>query len=203
LTQIRTLFWDIGGVLLNNAWDRTERKQALTKFNIDEADFQSRHEPLVPSFERGELTLDQYLDQTIFYRLRDFSRDAFRDFMFSLSRPNLESLTVARSLAQSGKYFMATINNESAELNAYRIQTFDLNEIFSLFVSSCFVGMQKPDEKIYRLALQLTQMPAEACCFIDDRPANLEAPARLGMHVIHMESAAQLQKALKTLGVDI
>ena len=203
MTQIRTLFWDIGGVLLNNAWDRTERKQALTKFNIDEADFQSRHEPLVPSFERGELTLDQYLDQTIFYRLRDFSRDAFRDFMFSLSRPNLESLTVARSLAQSGKYFMATINNESAELNAYRIQTFDLNEIFSLFVSSCFVGMQKPDEKIYRLALQLTQMPAEACCFIDDRPANLEAPARLGMHVIHMESAAQLQKALKTLGVDI
>ena len=164
MTQIRTLFWDIGGVLLNNAWDRTERKQALTKFNIDEADFQSRHEPLVPSFERGELTLDQYLDQTIFYRLRDFSRDAFRDFMFSLSRPNLESLTVARSLAQSGKYFMATINNESAELNAYRIQTFDLNEIFSLFVSSCFVGMQKPDEKIYRLALQLTQMPAEACC---------------------------------------
>ena len=52
---------------------------------------------------------------------------------------------------------MATINNESKELNQYRIQTFGLREIFSVFVSSCFVGLRKPEAGIYRLALELTQ----------------------------------------------
>ena len=64
---------------------------------------------------------------------------------------------------------MATINNESRELNHYRIQNFGLQEIFSLFVSSCFVGLRKPEGGIYRLALEITQNQPEECCFIDDR----------------------------------
>lgn len=59
---------------------------------------------------------------------------------------------MAEQLAKSGKYFMATINNESKELNQYRIQTFGLREIFALFISSCFVGLRKPEAGIYRRA---------------------------------------------------
>jgi putative hydrolase of the HAD superfamily len=198
---ISALFWDVGGVLLSNAWDREQRERALEKFGLDLAEFQDRHEMLVSSFERGKITLDEYLDRTVFYRPRPFTPAAFRDFMFSLSQPDAEALALARELAASGKCLMSTINNESTELNQYRIQTFDLGDIFTLFVSSCFVGLRKPEEGIYRLGLQLTQKDAGECCFIDDRPLNLESAARLGMQVVHFENAAQLRDDLKKLGV--
>jgi putative hydrolase of the HAD superfamily len=174
---------------------------ALERFHLDEKEFHTRHEMVVSSFERGKTTLDEYLDHTVFYRDRPFTPGEFRDFMFSLSEPIPEVLAFARTLAASGKYFMGTINNESRELNLYRIEKFGLREIFRLFVSSCFVGLRKPESGIYRLATEITQINPEKCCFIDDRALNLECAAKLGMHTIQMEGLKQLRSDLQKLGV--
>lgn len=201
MPTIRALFWDVGGVLLTNAWDRTERIAALEHFHLDQDEFHDRHEMVVSSFERGKITLDEYLDRTVFYRTRPFTRDAFRDFLFSLSQPFPEVLQFARALSDSGKYFMGTINNESRELNYYRIEKYGLRDVFRLFVSSCFVGFRKPERDIYRLALETTQIPADECCFIDDRALNLECAANLGMQTIEMQKIEQLQGDLAKIGV--
>ncbi|MGA7301188.1 MAG: HAD family phosphatase [Candidatus Sulfotelmatobacter sp.] len=201
MSDIHAIFWDVGGVLLTNAWDHNERAQALQHFHLDQEEFQARHEMVVSSFERGKISLDEYLDRTIFYTARPFTREQFRDFMFSLSRPVTDVLAFARALADSGKYFMGTINNESRELNDYRIQKFGLREIFRVFVSSCFVGLRKPESGIYRLAIEITQIDPEQCCFIDDRSLNLECAAKLGMHTIQMQTPDQLRKDLENLGV--
>jgi putative hydrolase of the HAD superfamily len=206
LAGISALFWDVGGVLLSNAWDHEQRQQTLKQFCLinedeDEAEFESRHEMLVSSFERGKISLEDYLERTIFYRPRPFTIEAFTQHMFSLSQPYPDTLRLAKELARSGRYLMSTLNNESKELNLFRIQTFGLREIFSLFVSSCFVGLRKPEEGIYRLALEITQRPPEECCFIDDRALNLNGAAKLGMHVIQMKDAEQLRRELQTLGV--
>ena len=201
--MIRALFWDVGGVLLTNAWDHMQRAQALDRFHLqeEEKDFHSRHEMVVSSFERGKISLDEYLDRTVFYRQRPFSREAFVGYMHSLSQPYPEVLAFAQTLAGSGEYLMGTINNESRELNDYRIDTFGLREIFRLFISSCFVGLRKPESGMYRLALDVTQIPADTCCFIDDRALNLECAAKLGMHTIEMRSLDQLRADLQRLGV--
>lgn len=201
MSAIRALFWDVGGVLLTNAWDHTQRSATLEHFGLDEEEFHDRHELVVSSFERGKITLDEYLDRTVFYRTRPFTRDAFRDFLFSLSQPLPGSLEFAQSLTDSGKYFMGTINNESRELNDYRIEKFGMRKIFRVFFSSCFVGLRKPERDIYRLALETTQIPAEACCFIDDRALNLECAAKLGMQTIEMQGLDQLRADLKRLNV--
>jgi putative hydrolase of the HAD superfamily len=201
MLKITAMFWDVGGVLLTNAWDHVERNRALIQFELDEVDFNDRHQMLVSSFERGKITLDDYLERTIFYRTRTFSKDAFKDYMFSLSRPKTDVLDLARALAQSGKFLMSTLNNESRELNLYRVQTFQLREIFSLFVSSCYVGMRKPEAGIYRLAIDITQRLPEECCFIDDRELNLECASQMGMHVIQMQNVEQLRADLEKLGV--
>ena len=198
---ISALFWDVGGVLLTNAWDHSERHRALTQFSLDEVEFNDRHELLVSSFERGKITLDEYLDRTVFYRPRVFTRQAFRDFMFSLSRPFPDMLQFAQSLSDSGRYFMGTINNESRELNDYRIEKFGMRNTFRLFVSSCFVGLRKPERDIYRLALETTQITAANCCFIDDRALNLECAAQLGMHIVEIHRLEQLRADLQKLGV--
>jgi putative hydrolase of the HAD superfamily len=201
VSEIHVIFWDVGGVLLSNAWDHTERAAALEHFRLDQEEFHARHEMVVSSFERGKISLDEYLDRTIFYRNRPFTREEFRDYMFSLSQPMPEVLAFARALAACGKYFMGTINNESRELNLHRIEKYGLREIFRLFVSSCFVGLRKPESGIYRLAIETTQINPDECCFIDDRALNLECAAKLGMRTIQMQTLNQLQEDLGKLGV--
>jgi putative hydrolase of the HAD superfamily len=203
LSAIRAIFWDVGGVLLTNAWDHNERAEALDHFHLDAKEFQDRHEPLVSAFERGQITLDEYLDRTVFYRARPFTKDAFREFMFSLSQPFPKVLEFAQALTDSRKYFMGTINNESRELNNYRIEKFGLRKIFRLFISSCYVGFRKPERDIYRVALETTQIPADECCFIDDRAGNLECPGQMGMHTIEMKGLEQLRTELGKLGVSL
>lgn len=199
MKPIRTLFWDVGGVLLTNAWDHEERERAVDKFQLQKVDFEARHKEVVATFEEGKITLDQYLDRTVFYQPRKFSKEEFKNYMFSLSKPKPEVLEFARGVA--GKYLMATINNESREMNDYRIKQFGLSQIFDLFVSSCYVGMRKPDEKIYRVALDLIQKAPDECCFIDDRPLNIEGAAKVGMRTVLMREPAQLKKDLQGLGV--
>lgn len=202
MPEIKALFWDVGGVLLTNAWDHTQRDQAIEKFQLERAEFAERHELVASSFERGKISLDEYLDRAVFYRVRPFTREDFKNYMYSLSLPDEASLTFAKGLAASGKYLMGTINNESRELNAYRIEKFGLRPIFRVFVSSCYVGLRKPEEGIYRLALDLTQQAPEECCFIDDRALNLEMAKRLGMHTIEMDGVEQLRRDLQKLGVE-
>ncbi|MFZ0318744.1 MAG: HAD family phosphatase [Candidatus Sulfotelmatobacter sp.] len=201
MPEIQAIFWDVGGVLLSNAWDHTERAAALEYFHLDEKEFHTRHETVVSPFERGEISLNEYLDRTVFYKDRPFTREEFRNYMFSLSKPMPDVLAFARDLAASGKYFMGTINNESRELNLLRIEKFGLRSIFRLFVSSCFVGLRKPESGIYLLAIEITQIDPKQCCFIDDRALNLECAAKLGMRTIQMQTLEQLREEVGKMGV--
>jgi len=200
--KIQALFWDVGGVLLSNAWDHTERDLAIEHFLLSKPEFEERHKELVVPFEEGRLSLDEYLERTVFYQSQTFSREEFKQFMFSLSRPKVQSLELARSLSSKCEYAMATINNESRDLNKYRIQKFELAEIFDVFVSSCFVGIRKPDERIYRLGLELTQFSAEECVFIDDRQENLTGAEKVGIRTVLMKDAQQLRRDLQSLGIE-
>lgn len=200
---ISTIFFDIGGVLLTDGWGHVSRRAAADKFGLDWEEYSDRHEKVAHAIETSRLSLEEYLKRTIFYRPRAFSREEFRDYIFAQSQPHADTIEIARQLAASHKYFMATINNEILELNVYRIETFGLRSIFPVFFSSCFLGMRKPDEAIYRLALQVTQQKAEECLFIDDREVNLECPKEMGVETILCESAGQLRAALKQHGIEI
>lgn len=70
MPAIRAIFWDVGGVLLSNAWDHIERSAAFEHFRLEEEEFRARHEMVVSSFERGEISLDECLGRTVFYRDR-------------------------------------------------------------------------------------------------------------------------------------
>jgi putative hydrolase of the HAD superfamily len=199
VSEIRTLFWDVGGVLLTNAWDHEERERAFERFRLKKDEFEARHNQVVAALEEGKISLDDYLARTVFDKPRDFTREDFRSFMFSLSKPKPDVLEFAHRL--KSKYLMATVNNESRELNEYRIRQFGLLDTFDLFVSSCYVGVRKPDARIYRLALDLIHKPPAECCFIDDRPVNIEAAAKLGIHTILMRDLGQLRKDLQKLAV--
>jgi putative hydrolase of the HAD superfamily len=201
--EITTLFWDIGGVILTNGWDHESRMEAAQTFGLDWEEFRERHDLSFPAFDAGQITLDQYLDRTLFFRPRPFTREEFTAFMFAQSKECPETRAVLSDVARSGKYYVAAINNEPRELNQYRIEAFGLRKEFQAFFSSCYLGARKPEESIYRIALEVTQRPAENSVFIDDRALNLENPRRLGMQVVHHQTAPQLRAGLKSLGIEV
>jgi putative hydrolase of the HAD superfamily len=200
---ITTLFWDIGGVILTNGWDHVSRKAAAEAFHLDWVEFRDRHDLSFPAFDSGRISLNQYLDRTIFYRERDFSREEFIAFMYAQSKEYPEVRAILDDAVKAEKYFVGAINNEPLELNQYRIEVFDLRRSFAVFFSSCYVGSRKPEETIFRVALSVTQRKAEECIFIDDRPLNLESPRRLGMNVIHHQNAEQLRDELRKYKVGV
>lgn len=203
MVDITTLFWDIGGVILTNGWDHHSRADAVAKFKLDEADFRDRHDLSFPAFDAGNISVNEYLDRTLFYRPRPFTREEFVAFMYEQSREFPESRAILDEVTRSGKYFIGAINNEPTELNQYRIQKFDLTRNFQVFFSSCYVHSRKPEELIFRVALAVTQRDPAKCLFIDDRPLNLESPKRLGIHAIHYQNPAQLRSDLRNLGVEV
>lgn len=203
MSKITTLFWDIGGVILTNGWDRRARREAAETFHLDWEEFQERHDLSFPAFDSGSISLNEYLDRTLFYRSRGFTREEFTAFMFAQSKEYPESRAVLDTAARTGNYFIGAINNEPLELNEYRIEAFRLRRDFQVFFSSCYLHTRKPEEMIFRIALEVTQRPAPECVFIDDRLLNLENPRRLGMNTIHYQSAAQLRKELQTYGVEV
>ncbi|GBD84555.1 pyrimidine 5'-nucleotidase YjjG [bacterium BMS3Abin02] len=200
MAGITTLFFDVGGVLLTNGWDRRSRLHCVESFGLDWEEFRDRHEFVADAFETGRITIDEYLDRTVFYRDRTFSREAFIAGMQAESKPVPGALEFVSGLSDT--YLLATLNNESKELNEYRIETFGLHEIFSVFLTSAYLGVKKPDEAIYRLALDITHRRPEESAFIDDRPLNMECARDLGLHTITFENVGQLEAELAALGIN-
>jgi putative hydrolase of the HAD superfamily len=198
---ISHLFFDIGGVLATNGWSSPQRRNAVERFGLDAAEFEQQHRDAVGTFEQGRMTLDEYLDSTVFYRDREFSREAFVDFMLAESRPDQPTIDLARHLADTGKFRMMTLNNESLELNLYRIERFGLRDIFEAFFTSCWLGFTKPSRRIYELALGISQAPPDRAVFIDDRAPNLEPARALGMQTVHYTTGDMLAGQLAALGV--
>jgi putative hydrolase of the HAD superfamily len=201
MSNVAALFWDVGGVVLSNGWDQSARAEAARRFSLDPEDFEQRHRGAEEELETGRMTLEAYLDQTVFFRERSFAREEFKGFIFAQSSENRETRVLLDELTASRRYFLAALNNESEELSSYRIRKFDLTRNFSAFFTSCYLRARKPDPLIYQLALGITQRAPQECIFIDDRPANLEPAKNMGMGTILFRSAEELRAALAESGV--
>ena len=198
-SSVELVLFDVGGVLGSNGWDREQREAAIERFHLDAEDFQYRHEETVGALEAGQISLDEYLDLTVFCERRSFSKDEFRRFMFEQSVAWPDSIAVARELADSAVVRMATLNNECAELNVYRIEHFGLADIFPTFFTSCWLGTRKPTHEIYQRVLGMTQADPARTLFIDDRVQNLRPAEALGMRTMLFRNAGELRKELSSV----
>ncbi|HEV2150498.1 MAG TPA: HAD family phosphatase [Longimicrobiaceae bacterium] len=204
--QTSAIFWDLGGVLLSNGWDREQRAAVLERFGVELEEFEDRHREIVPALETGRCTLDDYLRATVFHEPRAFTAARLREAMLAQSEAFPGCLEVVDRLAKGGRYLLATLNNESRELNEYRIARFELRRRFTCFFSSSFLGAMKPDGRIYRTALAVVQRAPDETVFVDDRAQNLEPARALGMRTLHFrgeQGPEALVHGLRELGVEV
>lgn len=197
-TKITTLFLDIGGVLLTNGWGREQRKKAIEKFGLDKDEISDRHELVWAIYESDKITLEDYLDLTVFYQKRDFSKDEFKRFMMAESVALDGAIAYFRQLKKERGYRIAAVSNEARELNAHRIKKYKLDELFDFYISSCYVGLRKPDPAIYKLALDTVQAEPAEVVYIDDRLVYVETARKLGIPSLHYKNIDSAKEYFKT-----
>jgi FMN phosphatase YigB (HAD superfamily) len=199
---IETIFWDIGGVLLTNGWDKDQRADVLGRLGVDLGDYESRHDAANFYWERGLSTAKCFFDQTVFTTPRNFTFEELWSLVCAESKVlHPECFDILGVLAADERFRVATLNNESRELNGFRVQAFKLRAYFDYFICSGYVHEMKPDAAIYRSAIEISGDRAEQTLFIDDKQENCEAAMELGMQAIRFESPAQLRDALAQLGI--
>jgi putative hydrolase of the HAD superfamily len=198
--QYKILFSDIGGVLLSNGWGHESRMAAAKKFKIDYSELDILHNFIFNVWEMGKISLDDYLDTVIFKEKRDFSRKQFKEFMLAQSVQLPETLPWLIDWKNKHENIkVISINNEPRELNQYRIDKFNLHDFFDAFVSSCEVGMRKPDPGIFLIALGIAQAKPEDCIYFDDRIMLVEAAKKTGIHAYHHTDFKSTKKIIESL----
>jgi putative hydrolase of the HAD superfamily len=199
--RITALFLDVGGVLLTNGWDRFSRKKAAEVFDLDYDDMQERHHLTFNTYELGKLSLDDYLKRVVFFRERPFTPVEFRNFMFNQSSPDENMIRLIRNLKEQYKIKVAVVSNEGRELTEYRIKKYRLNEFIDFYIGSCFVHIRKPDPDIYRMALDISQIPAEETLYIEDREMFVIIARDMGIKAIRHTDFGSTRDQLASFGL--
>jgi putative hydrolase of the HAD superfamily len=182
------ILFDVGGVLLTNGWDTSERARAAEHFHLDLAGLEARHHAADGAWEIGAISADEYLDRVVFNEPRRFTHEEFFQFILAMSHPLPHgALGILKELAASKKCMVGALNNEARETNEYRFKKFELRKYCAVAFSSCYLDV-------------LGRAP-ERVLFIDDREANAAAAVQTGMRAIRFVNEDQLRTELKNLGV--
>ncbi|MCL5281211.1 MAG: HAD-IA family hydrolase [Planctomycetes bacterium] len=201
--DISVLFLDIGGLILTNGWDRAMRRRAAETFGLDFDEMNERHNLTFDTYERGLLSLDEYLQRVVFHQARSFTPEQFKSFMFEQSQSLGDNLRLFREIADAYGLRVAAVSNEGRELATHRIRKFHLVDFMDFFIISSFVRFRKPDEDIFRLALDIAQVRPEQALYIDDRLLFVEVAQGMGIHSIYHEDLEKTCRSLEDLGLTL
>ena len=155
------------------------------------------------TLEDGKLSLEMYLDRVVFYEERPFTREEFQKFMFSHSSSYPEMIELMTKIKAKYGLKIIVVSNEGRELNEFRIQKFKLDQLVDFFVSSCFVGIRKPDLDIYRLALDMGHLEPKEVIYVENTQSFVEVGESIGLPTIHHTDYASTREKLAEFGLAV
>ena len=166
-------------------------------------DFESRHHLTFDTYEEGKISLDTFLDRTIFYQSRSFTHEDVKRFIYSLAQPFPEMIDLFTQLKARHKLSIAVVSNEGRELTVDRVNRFKLKAFVDFFIVSSFVHLRKPDTDIYRLALDVAMLQPKEVAYVDDRPMLVEVAGTLGIHGVLHTGYDSTKARLASLGLTV
>ncbi len=201
--MVKTIFFDLGNVLIN-----INRERVIHDFaRLLQLPLQTVQEiassPLEKEFELGLLDSHQYLQQL--HQRYGFLDQINLDHLIELwQKPFAENLAVTQLLPVLKKQAGLAIISNTNELHIQAVRRkFQLLDIFDTLVFSFKVGVLKPDERIFRKALQLVQAQPAECLFIDDLPENVAAAEQVGIRAHHFRTSSLLRDFLQEAGFSL
>jgi putative hydrolase of the HAD superfamily len=122
----------------------------------------------------------------------------FRELFIGTLEPNPPMIELMGELKATGMR-MAMLTNNVREWEPLWRPMLPVEEIFELVVDSAFVGVRKPEARIYELTLERLGLPAEACVLVDDLLPNCEGARAVGMHAVHFRDNDQASDELRAV----
>jgi epoxide hydrolase-like predicted phosphatase len=153
--------------------------------------------------EKGHITEAEFLGSIEAELGEGVKLSSLRDTYFAHLKPNAPMIEYMRELRGRGLRMAILTNNVREWEPHWRAKLPDIDEIFELVVDSAFVGMRKPDPRIYELTVERLGggLRAEECVFVDDNEPNVTAARELGMAAVHFrdteQARAELEEALR------
>ena len=185
--MIKTVIFDLGDVFVNvhPGWAISQLKEQVSHIQETEILEFFNHSDLQDRYQKGLISSNYFYEKVKEYIGGDFSFDYFRTVwqeMFSPIRPMIDLLPKLEK-----DYILALLSNTDELHIEYIRDEYQFFHHFDHLIFSYEVGLAKPDEAIFRIALgRCDSMPSE-CVYVDDLRENVQAAAGLGMKGIHFQ----------------
>ena len=184
---------------MTNGWDHSLRKKTAETFQVNYEEMDDRHRLIFDTYETGKMTFDDYLKKVIFYVERPYSMLDVKQFIFGSARAYDDMIALIKEIKARHGLKVGVVSNKGRELAVDRIHRFNLPSFVDFFVVSSFVHFRKPDPDIYRLAIDVVQVPPTKIAYIDDRKMLVEVAKGLGIQGIHHTGLKSTESALNML----
>lgn len=189
---MRALILDYGEVLVSRQSADDVRRMA-DLCGVDTDRFHHLYWHHRPAYDTGALTARQYWQQVLgdahpgraaesaaIARLIEVDARSWTRY-----REDVWALAAAFRSAGGRTAFLS--NGVPEVMDLVRAER-DLARWFDVVLVSYEVGLTKPDARIYELCLEKLGVRSSDALFVDDRPANLEGAARLGIRTLRFTS---------------
>ena len=195
---IRTVFFDLGGVIVRTEY-QAPRQQLAERLGMEYDDLNK----IVFDSETGiqattgALTSQQHWEAVI-KRLKRSPEElaSIRDEFFAGDIIDRDILNFLRSIRGSHK--TGLISNAWSDLRDYLVRE-KMIDAFDYIIISSEVGVVKPEAKIFQMALKEAEVRPDEAVFVDDFYVNIEGCEKVGMKGIHFKDAQSALQQLKQL----
>lgn len=201
--SIKTIFFDLGGVLIN--FSHETMCQNLAHYCDLDLDLVKAHlfeKNLSEEYERGAIdskTLHEHFCQLSKKKLDYEGLLQATSSIFSLKEempPILEAL-------KKQNITLILLSN-TCEAHFWQVEKqFPFLKLFDGFILSYEVKARKPEKTIYDKALELAQAQPDECLYVDDVLEYVEAAKDLGIDSHHFEGAENLISVLEKRDINL
>ncbi|MBT3227819.1 MAG: HAD family phosphatase [Candidatus Marinimicrobia bacterium] len=182
---IKTIFFDIGGVLVkvdsSDSIQKLSRKLGVSTEKIR----QGMTRELLNDYEKGYLTSNQFYEQLLinYDSKHTMDMETFKGFWLDVLFPCTESMAFLERVTKDFPvWLLSNTNDFHYDL---LMQDFPFMKCVEGGTYSFMVGSMKPEPLIYEIAIKKSGFRPEEILFIDDLEANVQAAQNQGINTIH------------------
>lgn len=202
MEEIKAIVFDLGGVIFSSDGGSYESREKLAKeIDIDKNKLHELWFKKKNLLITGKMPMEEFLKEIVTLSGNKISIENLRKRMEEENKIDKDMINFLNKLKKN--YSLIALNNEMKELNEYRINKFNLREYFKLIISSCDVGVAKPDSKIYNILLDKLKASPEEVIFIDNRIENLTPAENLGIKTHLFKNKEELINWFKSIGIKL
>lgn len=195
MTNIHAIILDLGGVLLNLDFQKTE--DAFVKMGIShfrQLFNQQQASRLFTDFETGKVSPEDFirnLKKESGEKLADQQIiDAWNAMLLDFPP---ERIALLKKLKDH--YLLYLLSNTNAihipALNQKLKETYGIHSLDGLFTKAYYshlIGERKPDLAAYQVVIQENDLNPATTLFVDDTAANIEGAEKAGLYAVHLKA---------------